>query len=84
MADEKVRLLLSSLAERTQTMYLENWQIWVNYCRARKIAPRMDTSVRNCGREVLSFLTWGHTVMKNGGGAPADRFSAIRFLRLVG
>ena len=66
--DETVRLLLSSLAESKQVTYLKKWKIWVNYCRSRQIAHWMDTSTQNWDREVLGFLTWGHTVMNNGWG----------------
>ena len=59
------------------------WEIWVNYCRARQITPWIDTPTRHWDQDVLSFSTWGHTVVKNGRGALAVRFNAIRSLHLM-
>lgn len=35
------------------------------------------------GIKTFEFLTWGNTVVKNGGGALATRLSAARFLHHV-
>ena len=83
MVDETIRLLLSTLSEGPQVMYLENWEIWTRFCSNRNLPPWLDTNVHNWDQELLSFLTWEHVVMKNGGGTLAARFSAIRFLHLI-
>ena len=69
--DATVRLPLSSLGESTQAMYLENWESWVNYCRAGQITHWLDTFTRNWGQEGFDFLDMGaHRREKRGGGAP--------------
>ena len=52
MNDEAVRLLLSSLPESTQAVYLKNWKIWANYCRSRQITTWLDPSKPNWDREI--------------------------------
>ena len=83
LVDDAVRLLLTSLAGETQAVYIRNWEMWTRFCSARKISPCVDTSKRNWDVDILTFLTWDHTVVKNGGGTLGTRFGAIRFLHLL-
>ena len=83
LADDAAKLLLNSLAGETQTVYFRNWEIWTRFRDTRKISPWVDASQRNWDVDILSFLTWEQTVLRNGGGALSTWFSAISFLHLV-
>ena len=82
--DETARLLLSSSDGSTRSMYLGNWTLWVDLRRVRKISPWMRTTTHRWDQDVLGFLTWGHTFIKNWGVTLSARLRAIRFLHLVG
>ena len=83
LVDDTVKILTNSLADDTQTTYLKGWKMWTRFCDSRGFPPWVNTAVRNWDRNILCFLTWEHTVMKNGRDTLAKRFSAIRFLHLI-
>ena len=83
LVDDAVKLLMSSLAADAQTTYLKGWKTWARFCKARGVSPWVNAAVRNWDQNILSFLTWEHAVMKNGGDTLAKLFSAIRFLHLI-
>ena len=83
LVSDTVKLLMNSLAADTQTTYLEGWMMRARFCDARGVSQWVNTAVRNCDQNILGFLTWEHTVVKNGGGTLAKRFIAIRFLHLI-
>ena len=66
LAGETIKLLLSSLAASTQTVYLRGWKLRSRYCESRCIYHWVDISRSGWGEELLHYSTWGHTVMKLG------------------
>ena len=83
MIDETIKLLLISLAPSTQDVYFRNWEFWRDYCKRRGISPWLGAQEEDRSAELLSYLTWEHTVMKIGGSALTARFDAVKFLHLV-
>ena len=83
LGTETISLLMSSLAESTQGTYLKNWKMWTKFCQRRGVSPWVDTSRHNWDAEILNFLTWEYSVVKNGSSVLATRFCSIRFLHLI-
>ena len=69
LVDETIKLLLSSLAPATQSAYLRGWKFWTRFCDIRGIKPWIDMSKPDWDMNLLTYLTWEHTVMKLGGSA---------------
>ena len=83
LIDDTVKLLANSLAGETQAVYFRNWDMRTRFCDAREISPCVDTAKHNWDVDILCFLTWAHTVIRNGCGASSTRFSAIGYLHLL-
>lgn len=83
MIDEAIKPLPISLSPSTQDVYCGNWKFWRVYCKRMGISPWLGAQGEDWGAELLSYLTWGHTVMKIGGSALTARFDAVKFLHLV-
>ena len=83
LVGETLKLLLSSLASSTQTVYLRGRKFWIRYCESRGISPWVDMSQAGWGEGLLHYLTWEHIVMKLGGSALTTRFCAIKSIHLV-
>ena len=83
LVGETIKLLSISHAPETQSAYLRGWKFWRRYCDMRQKSPWIDMSLPDWGRELLTYLTWEHTVMKLGGSALTTRFCAIKFTHLV-
>ena len=81
--DDAISLLLESLAPATRSTYLRSWNFWQEYCNARPISPCVNMNEHGWGSNLLSFLTWEHKVMGNGGSTIASRFSAIRHMHMM-
>ena len=79
LVGDTVKLLMNSLAEDTQNAYLKGWKVWARFCESRGVSPWANTTIHNWDQNTLCYLTWEHTVVKNGGETLARRLSDIRF-----
>lgn len=83
LVGETIELLLSSLAQSTQTTYLRCWKRWIRYCESRGATPWVGPSKKDWGVAILNYLTSEYSVMKIGGSCLGARCSAIKFLHAV-